>query len=197
MRALGAAYQVSYIVYPPRLSGAASADIMLDTFRNNMSTGHSYRNETRLALGRFSGRQFTVVRSPTRTHRRPHLLDPRQALPAHGHRRARHRRAAGHPQVLRLVRAPQGVTKRRPYRAAPADLASAARKPYPSASKKHQREEKDDSSSRRTRGRTCRLGADRRAWPSTLEAHQADPDDRALRTGRLGRPGGRGSMPTR
>jgi hypothetical protein len=66
VRAPGAAYQVSYIVYPPRLSGAASADIMLDTFRNNMSTGHSYRNETRLTLGRFSGRQFTVVESPTR-----------------------------------------------------------------------------------------------------------------------------------
>ena len=64
--ARGATYQVSYIVYPPRISSAASADVMLDTFRNNMSTGHSYRNETKLTLGRFSGREFTVVESPTR-----------------------------------------------------------------------------------------------------------------------------------
>ena len=62
----GATYQVSYIVYPPRISSAASADVMLDTFRNNMSTGRSYRNETKLTLGRFSGREFTVVESPTR-----------------------------------------------------------------------------------------------------------------------------------
>jgi hypothetical protein len=31
-----------------------------------MSTGHSYRNETRLTLGRFSGREFIVVESPIR-----------------------------------------------------------------------------------------------------------------------------------
>jgi hypothetical protein len=31
-----------------------------------MSTGHSYRNETRLTLGRFPGREFIVVESPSR-----------------------------------------------------------------------------------------------------------------------------------
>jgi hypothetical protein len=62
----GAAYQVSYIVYPSRISSAASADVLLDTFRNNMSSGNSYRNETKLTLGRFSGREFIVVESPTR-----------------------------------------------------------------------------------------------------------------------------------
>ena len=66
VRAPGAAYQMSYIAYPPRISGAASADVMLDTFRNNMSSGHSYRNESKLKLGRFSGREFVVVESPTR-----------------------------------------------------------------------------------------------------------------------------------
>jgi hypothetical protein len=58
---------VSYIVYPPRIVSAASADVMLDMFRNNMATGYSYRNETMLTLGRFSGREFTVVQSPTRS----------------------------------------------------------------------------------------------------------------------------------
>ena len=62
----GATYQVSYIAYPSRISGAASADVMLDTFRNTMSSGSSYRNETKLTLGRFPGREFTVVESPTR-----------------------------------------------------------------------------------------------------------------------------------
>ena len=37
VRVPGAAYQVSYIAYPSRISSAASADVMLDTFRNNMS----------------------------------------------------------------------------------------------------------------------------------------------------------------
>jgi hypothetical protein len=66
VRTRGATYQMSWIAYPPRISGAASADVLLDTFRNNMSAGHSYRNETRLTLGRFSGREFIVVESPTR-----------------------------------------------------------------------------------------------------------------------------------
>jgi hypothetical protein len=65
--ARGATYQVSYITYPARISSAASADVLLDTFRNNMSSSHGYRNETRLTLGRFSGREFTVVESPTRS----------------------------------------------------------------------------------------------------------------------------------
>jgi len=61
----GATYQISYIAYPSRISSAASADVMLNTFRNNMSSGSSYRNETKLTLGRFPGREFTVVQSPT------------------------------------------------------------------------------------------------------------------------------------
>jgi hypothetical protein len=67
VRAPGAAYQVSYVAYPSRIAGAASADVMLDTFRNNMSSGHTYRNETKVTLGRFPGREFTVVESPTRS----------------------------------------------------------------------------------------------------------------------------------
>lgn len=67
VRAPGAAYQMSYIAYPPRVAGAASADVMLDTFRNNMSSGRSYRNETKLTMGRFPGREFTVVDTPTRS----------------------------------------------------------------------------------------------------------------------------------
>lgn len=63
--ARGATYQVSYIAYPPRIAGAASADVMLDTFRNSMSSGSTYRNETRIMLGRFPGREFTVVQSAT------------------------------------------------------------------------------------------------------------------------------------
>ena len=113
VRAPGAAYQVSYIAYPPRISSAASADVMLDTFRNNMSSGSGYRNETKLTLGRFPGREFTVVEFPDTHHRRSHLLDPRQALPAHGHRRARHRSEARYAQVLRIVRPDQNLRQRR------------------------------------------------------------------------------------
>ena len=61
----GATYQMSYIAYPPRISGAASGDVMLDTFRNNMSSGRTWRNESKLTLGRFPGREFVVVGSPT------------------------------------------------------------------------------------------------------------------------------------
>ncbi|CAN5475132.1 hypothetical protein BH10PSE6_BH10PSE6_31180 [soil metagenome] len=57
---------MSFIVYPPRIAGAASADVILDTFRNNMSAGHGHRNETKLMLARFSGREFTVTEAPTR-----------------------------------------------------------------------------------------------------------------------------------
>jgi hypothetical protein len=66
VRAPGAAYQVSYIVYPPRIAGLAASDVILDTFRNNMSAGHGYRNETKLTLGRFSGREFTVTETSAR-----------------------------------------------------------------------------------------------------------------------------------
>lgn len=53
VRAPGAAYQVSYIVYPPRIAGTASADVILDTFRNNMSAGRGCRNETTLMPAAF------------------------------------------------------------------------------------------------------------------------------------------------
>lgn len=63
LRTRGATYQAVYIVYPPRISGAASADLMLDTFRNNMASGTTWRGETKLTLGRFPGREFTLVTS--------------------------------------------------------------------------------------------------------------------------------------
>jgi len=66
VRAPGAAYQVSYIVYPPRITGSAAPDVILDTFRNSMSAGHGYLKESKLMLGRFSGREFTVTESSTR-----------------------------------------------------------------------------------------------------------------------------------
>ena len=113
VRAPGATYQVSYIAYPSRISSAASADVMLDTFRNNMSSGSSYRNETKITLGRFSGPRIHGRRIPDPQHRGPHLLDPRQALPAHGHRRAGHRSEARHAQVLQLVRADQDADEAR------------------------------------------------------------------------------------
>jgi hypothetical protein len=59
----GATYQVVYISYPRRISGAASADVLLDTFRNNMASGVSYRGESKLMLGRFPGREFVLVES--------------------------------------------------------------------------------------------------------------------------------------
>jgi hypothetical protein len=60
----GATYQVVYISYPRRISGAASADVLLDTFRNNMASGIAYRGESKLTLGRFPGREFVLVESP-------------------------------------------------------------------------------------------------------------------------------------
>jgi hypothetical protein len=61
-----AAYQVSYVLYPRRIAGAASADVLLDTFRNNMVAGRTYRGESKLTLGRLPGREFTVVETPAR-----------------------------------------------------------------------------------------------------------------------------------
>lgn len=63
LRLPGATYQVVHVVYPRRISSAASADLMLDTFRNNMSSGMSWRSESKIALGRFPGREFVMVAS--------------------------------------------------------------------------------------------------------------------------------------
>jgi hypothetical protein len=63
LRTRGATYQAVYVVYPQRISGAASADVLLDTFRNNMASGMTWRGESKLTLGRFSGREFTLVTS--------------------------------------------------------------------------------------------------------------------------------------
>jgi hypothetical protein len=65
LRTRAATYQAVYIVYPPRISGAASADLMLDTFRNNMAAGTTWRGEAKLTLGRVPGREFTLVTSDT------------------------------------------------------------------------------------------------------------------------------------
>ena len=48
---------------------------------------------------------------------------------------------------------------------------------------------RNDPTSGRARSGSRHAGADRRTRPKHLEADQADPDDRAVRTGRFGRPG--------
>ena len=58
--------QVVYTSYPRRISGAASADVMLDTFRNNMASGIAYRGESKPDLGRFRGREFVLVEANAR-----------------------------------------------------------------------------------------------------------------------------------
>lgn len=63
LRTRGATYQAVYIAYPRKFATAASADVLLDTFRNTMSSGLSYRNESKLTLGRFPGREFVLVSS--------------------------------------------------------------------------------------------------------------------------------------
>lgn len=110
VRVPGAAYQVSYIAYPSRISSAASADVMLDMFRNNMSSGSAYRNETKITLGRFSGREFTVVQSSTlniavRIYWIRGKFYQLMVSGAPGISEARH------SEVLRLVRPDQGVTR--------------------------------------------------------------------------------------
>jgi hypothetical protein len=63
----GATYQLASIAYPQRVSQSASADRMLDYFRDNMSAGHTYRNSRELTLGRVPGREFLLVESNGRT----------------------------------------------------------------------------------------------------------------------------------
>lgn len=62
----GATYQAVCISYPRSFASTASADVMLDSFRNNLSTGLAYRNESKITLGRFSGREFVLVQSEQR-----------------------------------------------------------------------------------------------------------------------------------
>jgi len=61
-----ATYQVVYTSYPRRIAGAASTDVLLDTFRNNMASGIAYRGESKLTLGRFPGREFVLVETDAR-----------------------------------------------------------------------------------------------------------------------------------
>jgi hypothetical protein len=61
VRTPGATYQMATIAYPARVSQSASADRMLDYFRNNLSAGRTYRNEKTLTLGRVPGREFLLV----------------------------------------------------------------------------------------------------------------------------------------
>ena len=63
----GVTYQLATIAYPQRVSQAASAERMLDYFRDNLSAGHTYRNYKELALGRVPGREFLLVESNGRT----------------------------------------------------------------------------------------------------------------------------------
>jgi hypothetical protein len=63
VRTPGVTYQLATIAYPQRVSQSASADRMLDYFRNNMSAGYTYKNEKPLTLGRVPGREFLMVES--------------------------------------------------------------------------------------------------------------------------------------
>ena len=53
----GTTYLVSHIAYPRRISQSASAEWMLDHFRNKMSAGHTLRAEKPLTAGRSQGRE--------------------------------------------------------------------------------------------------------------------------------------------
>ena len=64
----GTAYLVSYIAYPRRISQLASAEWMLDHFRNKMSAGHTLRAEKPLTAGRSQGRAFQVVEATGAVH---------------------------------------------------------------------------------------------------------------------------------
>jgi hypothetical protein len=59
----GVIYQLATIAYPQRVSQSASADLMLDYFRNSMSAGNTYKKEKALTLGRVPGREFLLVES--------------------------------------------------------------------------------------------------------------------------------------
>jgi hypothetical protein len=63
LRTRAATYQAVFIVYPRRIATAASTDVLLDTFRNNAASGLTWRNESKLTLGRFPGREFVLVNS--------------------------------------------------------------------------------------------------------------------------------------
>ena len=64
--ATGVTYQLGTIAYPQHVAQSASAERMLDFFRNNMSAGHTYKNDKPLSLGRVPGREFLVVESSGR-----------------------------------------------------------------------------------------------------------------------------------
>ena len=57
----GIAYIASYVDYPPTVTKGAAADVILTHVRNGAAAGNSYRDETKLQIGRVEGREFTVV----------------------------------------------------------------------------------------------------------------------------------------
>jgi hypothetical protein len=57
----GGVYLASWIDYPERIAMAASSDVMLDKVRDGMATGNVLRGETKLTLGRATGREFTIA----------------------------------------------------------------------------------------------------------------------------------------
>jgi hypothetical protein len=66
VRTPAAAYQLTVITYPRKVAMSASADVILDHFRNNLTAGHTYRNEKPLTVGRAPGREFLMVESSGR-----------------------------------------------------------------------------------------------------------------------------------
>ena len=61
VRLPSAAYLVSYVDYPDRIAMAASSDTMLDKVRDGMASGNTLRGERKIALGRATGREFTIA----------------------------------------------------------------------------------------------------------------------------------------
>jgi len=61
VRTPAAAYQLIVITYPRKVAMAASANVILDHFRNNLTAGHTYKNERPLTVGRAPGREFLMV----------------------------------------------------------------------------------------------------------------------------------------
>ena len=55
------AYIASYVDYPPAVTKSAAADVILSHVRNSAAAGNTYRDETKLLIGRVEGREFTVV----------------------------------------------------------------------------------------------------------------------------------------
>jgi hypothetical protein len=59
----GATVAQGWTAYPERIARAASADLMLDRVRDGSSAGNTLRDEKKLTLGRFPGREYVVVQA--------------------------------------------------------------------------------------------------------------------------------------